>query len=237
MKAQRRHGRGRSGAFTLVELLVTISIIAVISSILVVAIRGALAAGYKARAQTETGNIASAIQAYFNEYGVYPTPDTNGRADHTFGGKGNNASPVKYNYEIMDILRARDSGSSGANPNNANNKRKIVFIEIAPASMAGTDAEGNTYLDSEGYYLDPWQNPYVVCMDTDFDGEIGMSGIEGGSGGNAFRDLTAQGRVADASSGTVVIPGVTVGVVSYGPDYRGNNNVGSNSVIFSWGKR
>ena len=43
---------------------------------------------------------------------------------------------------------------------------------------------------SDRCYLDPWGNPYVIVMDTDFDGQIGgFKAIVGtGMGYNEYRD-------------------------------------------------
>ncbi|MFH0908541.1 MAG: type II secretion system protein [bacterium] len=212
-------------AFTLVELLVTIGIIAVLAAILMPAIRGAMVQAEKARAQAEMSGIVAAIKSYHTEYSIYPTPDTNGRKDCTFGGKGNNAPENKRISEILDILRDRDTA---ANPNHVNNKRRIVFLEIPPNSMAGTDKENNPYNESEGYYLDPWGNPYVITMDTDFDSEVGIFWLEQ----PAVSDFLSLPNIRNTTANGGAVPSLKVGVLSYGPDAYN-----ANSMLFSWGTK
>jgi len=227
--AKRDGGNPKFSGFTLVELLVTIGIIAVLAAILTPAVRKAMVQAQKSRAQTEMSGIAAAIKAYYTEYAIYPTSDTNGKYDHTFGGKGNNAPENKRISEILDILRDRDTP---ANPGHANNKRRIVFLEVPPNSMVGTDKEGFTYNEGEGYYLDPWENPYVITIDSDFDGELGVSHIESPAYQDFQRLPNIRDPFVDGTGGSGVVPSLKVGVMSYGPEAYNTN-----SMLFSWGTR
>ncbi len=213
----------RCAGITLVELLVVIAIIATLVAILTPAIFRGMERADLNRAKTEMANIAAAIMAFFREYGIMPTTDTNGYPDHTFTGKRSSGTdPLAGNPRaqklIMDILRAR---------NPTNNPRRIVFLDIPESSMTGRDMYGNTYTPADGYYLDPWGNPYIIVMDTDFDDLIGgFANVIGGLTG-----LSALGPyIIDLSpkkNGS--FPGVKVGVMSLGPN-PGNTN----SFLKSW---
>jgi len=200
-------------AFTLVELLVVITIIGILAALLVPAIRSGIRRAEITRAMADMHAISAAIKAYFKEYGIMPTPDTNGFADHTFiGKKGGTSNNPRQQRQIMDILRDVDSPW---NPAHSNNPGRIVFLEVPRESMesrGGHDKDGFTYSVADGYFLDPWGNPYVIVMDTDFDGQIG--------GFNAYLGYASLQQYIQTNSptGHGTYPGVTVGVMSYGPD-------------------
>ncbi|MBX7259297.1 MAG: type II secretion system GspH family protein [Candidatus Hydrogenedentes bacterium] len=207
--------------FTLVELLVTIGIIAILASILLPALTAAARKGEITRARMDMSQIVSAIKSYNREYGIWPVPTSNGYQDRTFGDR-NNPQGAEYTMNVvMDILRAIPRAPG--NVNGTNNVRKIVFLEIPPKSMEGTDKDGDTYKEDDGYYLDPWGNPYVITMDTEFDGEIGVCCL----GGNAYTDIVNLSPSKDAT-----FPDLGVGVMSYGPE---PDKPGS--LLYSWGAK
>lgn len=214
---------GHKCGFTLVELLVVIAIIIGVMGILTPVILRALERADIARAQAEMANIAAAIMAYYREYGIMPTPDTNGFPDHTFMGKRpSGTDPLAGNPRaqklIMDILRAVNVSS---------NPRRIVFLEIPERSMTGKDMYGNSYTPADGYYLDPWGNPYIIVMDTDFDDIIGgfTDVIASYSGLSAIRDYINQ--MSPLGNGS--FPGTKVGVMSLG-----SRPGSTNTFLKSW---
>lgn len=217
-----RRGLRREG-ITLVELLIVIAIIATLVGILMPAIYRAMERADINRAKQEMASIAAAIMAFYREYGIMPTPDTNGYPDHTFTGKRpSGTDPLAGNPRaqklIMDILRGI---------NTTNNPRRVIFLDVPESSMRGRDMYGNEYTPSNGYYLDPWGNPYLIVMDTDFDDLIGgFAGVIGGMTG-----LGAIGSylndISPMKNGS--FPGVKVGVMSLGPN-PGNTN----SFMKSW---
>lgn len=60
-------------AFTLVELLVVIGIIAILAGVTVVSVGAALRFAKKTKSQAMATSIQTAVQSYYTEYGVYPT--------------------------------------------------------------------------------------------------------------------------------------------------------------------
>ena len=108
----------KSAAFTLVELLVVISIIAVLAGLLLPAVNGALESAKKTQAKSTAVQIAAAVTAYEMEYGKLPT---------------NSAGFV--NPAFMNILTGADT---------ANNSRGIVFLEAQEwkKGKGGTNNKG-----------------------------------------------------------------------------------------------
>ena len=59
-------------AFTLVELLVAISIVALLASVLVVALWGTRVSGRDAKREVEQASISKALEYHYSEKGEYP---------------------------------------------------------------------------------------------------------------------------------------------------------------------
>ena len=149
----------RRNAFTLIELLTVIAIIAILIALLFPAIKSSLQKAEIAQAQNDVKNIEGALKAYYTEYGKWP--NGNGIAtDYSYG-----SPPPLYpnycgNYGLMDTLRSIQDSDPGGCGNGmfVNNPRKIQFIEIPTKS-----------LDQYGNFLDPWKHPYQITLDTGFD--------------------------------------------------------------------
>ena len=211
-----KKGVNRSvSGFTLVELLVVIGIIAILASLLLPAMNAAMKRADIARAKNDMASIVSAIKAYYGEYGIWPTPDTNGNQDHTFVGKeGGATGNPRFQSQIISILKT-------------NNLRKIVFLEVPRDSVEGTDRNGVSYVASDDFFLDPWENPYIIVMDTDFDNQIGgfYDVLSSPVGYDKLHDHIAF--LSPTKSG--VFPGVQVGVMSLG-EKPGDTN----AFLTSW---
>ncbi|MBX7259296.1 MAG: type II secretion system GspH family protein [Candidatus Hydrogenedentes bacterium] len=192
-----------SRGFTLIELLVVIAIIGVLAAILMPALNSALTKAEKARAQTELTQIVAAIKAYYGDYGRMPVAVADdGAPDKTYGAKN---KPNKQKV-IMDNLRAKD---------NVGNPKGTVFLDVPKDSMIGTDKDGGSYVEADGYYLDPWGNPYVLSVDANFDGSAFLSGLDSPPAPSASMTVTSFLAVA----------------ISYGPDPGSTK-----SFLTSWGK-
>ena len=125
MKFQRAlpFATNRSNAFTLIEILVVISIIAILASLAFPAVNGAMDSAKKAAAKNAAVQIVNAVSAYELEYGRLPTNFTT------------------VNSGLMNILTGSDT---------SNNTRGIVFMEATEWKKGKGGTNANGYCDPWG---------------------------------------------------------------------------------------
>jgi len=99
--------------FTLVELLVVVSIIGLLAGLGFPAISGAMKAGKKAEVAAMGESIKTAINAYYAEYSAYPT-----------NSKGEYFTNTTADF-ILKMCTTNSSDGGG-------NARQIVFLEVPP---------------------------------------------------------------------------------------------------------
>ena len=151
----RKNGiRSGQAGFTLVELLVVISIIGMLAGLMSVAIPKAMEAGSKAKAKGELTAVIAALKAYKQEYGQWPTVSGDRSKDEWFG-PGNYGHP-ENGRTLMKILSGSNIIVSGV----GQNPKSVTFFEGAKVSSGRRDTSG-------GELLDPWGTQYGFKVDTD----------------------------------------------------------------------
>jgi general secretion pathway protein G len=72
---RRFRGRGREWAFSLVEVMVVLILIAILASLVAVNVRYYLIKGRQNAAKAEIATICTAMEAYYGQFGRYPTTE------------------------------------------------------------------------------------------------------------------------------------------------------------------
>ena len=175
----------RPRGFTLIELLVVISIVVVLIGLAFPAYQGVQNAAKKTQAKNDLVQIVTAVNAFYTEYGRYPTTAT---ADTTVGGTAGMSGPV------FDELRGITTAPL--------NTRKVVFLS-PPEAKDQTDPRSGIKT-ADGQFYDPFGTPYTVAMDADYDNQItNPYTADTGAGGSDIRQgVIAWSLGKDRTAGT-----------------------------------
>ncbi len=143
-------------AFTLIELLVVIAIIAALLGLAFPVFQGVLDRAKKVQAKNDVTQIVTAVNAFYTEYGRYPTTATTD-ATATYGPGGSTTE----NGGLFGELRATTI---------VLNTRQIVFIS-PPDAKNQTNPRSGIKTSTGGYY-DPWGSEYAVALDADYNNQV-----------------------------------------------------------------
>ncbi|MFO1521829.1 MAG: prepilin-type N-terminal cleavage/methylation domain-containing protein [Kiritimatiellia bacterium] len=103
-------------AFTLIELMVVITIIGILVAILLPVIGAVFTSGEKAQARTEIIGLVAAINKYYDDYGKFPSE------------LGEPTGGIAASANLVKLLGGEDAG--GENP------RKRIYMEFQARSIA-----------------------------------------------------------------------------------------------------
>ena len=117
-------------AFTLIEMLIVIAIIAILASLLLPAVAKARETAKRQRMQATINGMSIALKGYYNEYGHWPT-----KTGYTGGDFVLSNQELNYLYRILyGENLTLTSGGTGDNP------RKITFMEFKDSDLGLVDS-------------------------------------------------------------------------------------------------
>ena len=136
--------------FTLVEMLVVIAIIAILASIFLVGLQGFRGSAYDARRLSDTTNIQSQLELYYNQHGNYPadlTALSSLPTDPTYAGTDKRTG---YYYCVSSNTQSYIVGAllSAANSATKNSVHDLAACDGNGPKIDGTASTGQlTTLD------------------------------------------------------------------------------------------
>jgi prepilin-type N-terminal cleavage/methylation domain-containing protein len=168
--------------FTLVELLIVISVIAILAGLLLPAIGKVKDKARKVQAKAGAHALVIAIKSYESTYGLLPwhsgdsAVTTTSPAIDACWWNWSTGNQKEYYDTLMQILTKTDISTSGGTTwggrSGKGNTRSIKFMD-APNGFTDTLKETDP---KTGSYRDPWGNRYGIAMDLDYNNKIDSSG-------------------------------------------------------------
>jgi prepilin-type N-terminal cleavage/methylation domain-containing protein len=150
----------RPRGFTLIELMTTITIIAIMAGLLIAALKFARTTANRNKASAHIKAIELGLKGYKKDYGYYPVPKPGGGAMVDVSGTQFSAGGAVCLYQALsgdgdDAMEGGASGSTG----------KMKSAADANVYWDQLDAESNpqrVVLKKNGIYLlvDPWGCPF-----------------------------------------------------------------------------
>lgn len=147
--------------FTLIEMLVTIGIIALLAAILISAVGAAIRRAKCTRCQVQVNDLAAALEAYYREYGRWPV-----------GLKGETDTPSESHDVEKEVVGGLDTCPNvvrmlSGETVNGQNHRRIPFLQFIRAAIR------------QGRLVDPWGNPYKYMLDFNLDNTLHLEFVNG----------------------------------------------------------
>ncbi|MEC7863099.1 MAG: prepilin-type N-terminal cleavage/methylation domain-containing protein [Verrucomicrobiota bacterium] len=148
--------RRKSSAFTLIELLIVIVIIAILASVAFPVTALVMEQARRSEANNEVKQIANAISSYELEYSKLPFPPGN-------GGEGD-LEMNTFDGNMISIL-------SGYNVDGLNPRKKPFYTgkRAKGAKTSKKPTSGVFGTDDQLQLADPWGRQYYIKIDSNYD--------------------------------------------------------------------
>lgn len=138
--------------FTLVEILVVVSIIGLLAGLAIPAVGGAMHAARKAKVTAMAHQVRTALTQFNTEYGYFPTNGMN-------QGVGTTA-------QTLALILTGSSSSTNDNP------RQISFLEVPSDFTFNGSVSNRGIVTPRGFYANNAQSNLFVSVDHDYNGEV-----------------------------------------------------------------
>ena len=200
----------KNHAFTLIELLTVIAIIAILAGILIPTVGAVRVAANKSKTKVQFSQWAVSMQLFKTEYGYYPTISTSNKVDS-----------AKLAGALTAKTLAGVAITTTTDPNLCGNSKLFSFYSIssnelddATTPKALVDAFGNTDI--------------VVFVDSNGDGKIDATD----SPALSLQSVTSIDGTTLTPTATQIIltTGVRAGVIFY----SAGKGASTNDIVFSW---
>jgi prepilin-type N-terminal cleavage/methylation domain-containing protein len=154
--------------FTLVEVIVVLSVILLLTGIAVPMLSGYMEDGRRAKAQSEVKVVAASMMSLYKDVGTYPTRSGTGTANTVYalftGPTMPTANPYSANHQwstwAMNAARG-DLIDNHLNRNTPQGQAGGAYPATGSAMWRGPYFAGSTPLD-------PWGRPYVINVISGF---------------------------------------------------------------------
>ncbi|MCC2630589.1 MAG: hypothetical protein K0S38_398 [Candidatus Paceibacter sp.] len=153
--------------FTLVELLVVISIISLLSAVVLASLSTAKAKARDAQVKSTFNQVQKALFLYYDKYGRYPNPTavTNG-TDQWFGNFNNMAQQLVSEGFLVSVPVSPDSRTFNYYNYNANNPQGALLkttLSTYPASMTGAPGSCRPFNNTNWCSSIQSTQDYCIC--------------------------------------------------------------------------
>ncbi len=223
--------RRSTAAFTLIELLTVMAIIAILASIIIPTTSGARIAASKAKTRAQFSQWGAAFESFRQEYGTYPQiGTTTGSTKLINNGQSTSiTSPHVFHDTLSGALRNANplTGGTTGNPPPAitQNPRRIRFINFTDSDFVlQIDVnEGRAVANQLNLIRDAFYNTSIaVITDSNLDGVIngkdsagGFPGVVVAGGATTLRPTGTGVNTTNTGLTTATTGGIHAGVIFY----------------------
>src|SRR5262245_41476211 len=161
-------------AFTLIELLVVIAIIAILVGLLFPAFKAVQNQARSTQAKNDLAQIVTAVNAFYTDYGKYPTAVT--ANDSSYAWQVVNPTFEPFNAKLFDQLRACPAAGPTCSGAGSLNTRQIAYLSPPivkdPAKPKSGICSTGGDPTNVGKFYDPWGSQYNVVIDSDYNNTV-----------------------------------------------------------------